>query len=42
MRPPFTGESKALGTHFQGENDERPGVRARIFLRPVPDVRSHY
>ena len=28
MRPPFTGESKAFGTHFQGEGDEPPGVGA--------------
>ncbi len=26
MRPPNVGESKAFGTHFQGEGDERPGV----------------
>ena len=28
MRPPFTGESKTFGTHFEGEGDERPGVGA--------------
>ena len=26
MRPPSAGESKAFGTHFEGEGDERPGV----------------
>ena len=28
MRPRFTRESKAFGTHFQGEGDKRPGVGA--------------
>ncbi len=28
MRPPNAGESKAFGTHFQREGDERPGVGA--------------
>ena len=26
MRPPNARESKAFGTHFEGEGDERPGV----------------
>ena len=35
MRPPFIRESKAFGTHLQGEGDERPGVGAeRLFGRP--------
>jgi len=37
MRPPNAGESKAFGTHFQGEGDERSGVGPECFCgRPRP------